>query len=58
MPSAQVAAQVGADGRRSMMAIPRYGDPDDLAAMVAWLAGPEARGVTGAGFAVNGGTNA
>ncbi|WP_158046859.1 SDR family oxidoreductase [Skermanella pratensis] len=47
-----------ADGQRSMMAVPRFGNPDDLAAMVAWLAGPEARGITGAGFAVDGGTNA
>jgi NAD(P)-dependent dehydrogenase (short-subunit alcohol dehydrogenase family) len=47
-----------ADQQRSTMAIPRYGDPSDVASLVAWLAGPEARSVTGAGLTVDGGSNA
>lgn len=48
----------GADGQRSLMAIPRFGDANDVAAMVAYLAGPEAGGVTGAEFTIDGGANA
>lgn len=47
-----------ADGQRARMAIPRYGRPDDIAGLVAWLAGPEGRFVTGAGFTIDGGANA
>ncbi|WP_274424015.1 SDR family NAD(P)-dependent oxidoreductase [Chelativorans sp. YIM 93263] len=47
-----------ADLQRSLMAIPRYNDPDEVAGLVAWLAGPESRGVTGAGFTIDGGSNA
>jgi 3-oxoacyl-[acyl-carrier protein] reductase len=39
------------------MAIPRYGQPGDIASLVAWLASEEGRYVTGAGFAIDGGTN-
>ncbi|RPD38101.1 3-oxoacyl-ACP reductase family protein [Chitinophaga barathri] len=46
-----------ADYERSIMAIPEFGTGDDIAAMVAYLAGPESRYVTGAGFVVDGGTN-
>ncbi|ARB45096.1 SDR family NAD(P)-dependent oxidoreductase [Alloalcanivorax xenomutans] len=46
-----------ADGQRALMAIPRYNDPDHLAALVSWLAGPEARSVTGSEFAMDGGAN-
>lgn len=48
----------GADGQRSLMAIPRFGAAGDVAAMVAYLAGPEAGGVTGAEFTIDGGANA
>lgn len=44
--------------QRSIMAIPRYGDAGDVASLVAWLASPEARSVTGAGFTIDGGANA
>ncbi|MBO9633451.1 MAG: SDR family oxidoreductase, partial [Chitinophagaceae bacterium] len=30
---------------------------EDIAGMVAFLAGPESRNITGAGFVVDGGTN-
>ncbi|WP_439496514.1 3-oxoacyl-ACP reductase family protein [Bosea sp. (in: a-proteobacteria)] len=46
-----------ADAQRARMAIPRYGKPEDIASMVAYLASEEARFVTGAGFAVDGGVN-
>lgn len=47
-----------ADGQRSQMAIPEYGDPEDIAASVAWLASPEGKYVTGASIAIDGGINA
>jgi len=46
------------DAQRAFMAVPRYGDPADLAGLVAWLASPEARSVTGASFLVDSGANA
>ena len=48
----------GADVQRSIMAIPRFGDPAEVAGLVAWLAGPQAKGVTGAEFTIDGGANA
>ncbi len=39
------------------MAIPRYGQPEDIAGLVAYLASEEARFITGAGFAIDGGVN-
>ncbi|WP_312166926.1 3-oxoacyl-ACP reductase family protein [Phenylobacterium sp.] len=48
----------GADPQRARMAIPEYGKPEDIAGMVAWIAGPEARFANGAGFVVDGGANA
>ncbi|RDL52803.1 Cyclic-di-GMP-binding biofilm dispersal mediator protein [Ensifer sp. M14] len=47
-----------ADPQRGLMAIPRFNDANEVAALVAWLAGPDARGVTGAEFTIDGGTNA
>lgn len=44
--------------QRQRMAIQEYGRPEDVAALFAFLAGPEARSITGAGFTVDGGANA
>jgi 3-oxoacyl-[acyl-carrier protein] reductase len=38
-----------------LMAIPRHGHPDEIASMVAYLAGPEAAFVTGADLLIDGG---
>lgn len=43
--------------QRSFMAIPQYGSATDIAGLVTWLAGDEARSVTGAFFTIDGGTN-
>jgi cyclic-di-GMP-binding biofilm dispersal mediator protein len=43
------------DAMHSFMAIPRHGRPEEVAAMVAYLAGPEAGIVTGAMLMVDGG---
>jgi 3-oxoacyl-[acyl-carrier protein] reductase len=40
------------------MAVPHYGSTEDIAAMVAYLAGPEAGFVTGASLTIDGGFNA
>ncbi|MBS1606598.1 MAG: 3-oxoacyl-ACP reductase FabG [Bacteroidetes bacterium] len=45
------------DDQRSRMAIPAYGKADDIAGLVAYLAGPESGYITGAGFVADGGTN-
>jgi 3-oxoacyl-[acyl-carrier protein] reductase len=47
-----------ADGQRSLMAIPRFGNPHDIAGLVAWLARAEARFVTGTALTIDGGINA
>ncbi|MGN7877645.1 SDR family NAD(P)-dependent oxidoreductase [Sinorhizobium sp. GL28] len=44
--------------QRGLMAIPRFNDATDVAGLVTWLAGPDSRGVTGAEFTIDGGTNA
>jgi NAD(P)-dependent dehydrogenase (short-subunit alcohol dehydrogenase family) len=47
-----------AEHQRQKMATPRFGTADDIAGMVAWLAGPEGRFVTGAALTIDGGANA
>jgi 3-oxoacyl-[acyl-carrier protein] reductase len=43
---------------KKLMALPRYAHVDEIAAMVAYLAGPEAGFVTGASLAIDGGFTA
>jgi NAD(P)-dependent dehydrogenase (short-subunit alcohol dehydrogenase family) len=47
-----------ADSQRASRAIARFNEPAEVAALVTWLASPEARSVTGAEFTIDGGTNA
>jgi NAD(P)-dependent dehydrogenase (short-subunit alcohol dehydrogenase family) len=47
-----------AELQKSAMAIPRFGKPEDIAGLVAWLAGPEGRYVTGAALTIDGGASA
>lgn len=47
-----------AAGQMSRMAIPRYGDPEDVAALVAFVAGPHGRSINGTGLTIDGGVNA
>lgn len=44
-----------AESLKALMALPRYGTADEIASLVAWLAGPEAGFVTGATFTIDGG---
>ena len=43
---------------KKLMALPRYANADEIAAMVAYLAGPEAGFVTGASLTIDGGFTA
>ena len=43
---------------RTLMALPRYGTAEEIAALVAYLAGPEAGFVTGASLTIDGGFTA
>jgi 3-oxoacyl-[acyl-carrier protein] reductase len=44
-----------ADFQRSLTALGRYGEVEDIAAAVAYLAGPAGRYITGTAIAVDGG---
>jgi 3-oxoacyl-[acyl-carrier protein] reductase len=46
-----------ADAQRALMAIPRFGEARDVAALVAFLASNEAKSITGASFTIDGGAN-
>lgn len=46
------------DDQRALQAIQKFNDPDEVAALVTWLASPDARNVTGAEFTIDGGANA
>jgi 3-oxoacyl-[acyl-carrier protein] reductase len=47
-----------ADALRALMAVPRFADADEIAALVAYLAGPDAGFITGASLAIDGGFTA
>jgi NAD(P)-dependent dehydrogenase (short-subunit alcohol dehydrogenase family) len=47
-----------AEHQRQKMATPRFGKAEEIAGMVAWLAGSEGRFVTGAALTIDGGANA
>jgi 3-oxoacyl-[acyl-carrier protein] reductase len=47
-----------ADLQRGLMAIPRFNEADDVAGLVAWLAGPQGRALTGSELLVDAGANA
>jgi 3-oxoacyl-[acyl-carrier protein] reductase len=47
-----------ADSLHKLMALPRHAEADEIAAMVAYLAGPEAGFVTGASLTIDGGFTA
>jgi 3-oxoacyl-[acyl-carrier protein] reductase len=47
-----------ADLQRSLMAIPRFAEPREIASFVAWLASSESQFVTGAALTMDGGANA
>lgn len=46
-----------ADFQRSMLAVDNFGTGDDIAGLVAYLAGDESKNITGAGITIDGGTN-
>jgi 3-oxoacyl-[acyl-carrier protein] reductase len=43
---------------RVLMAVPRYGSPEEIAALVAYLVGPDAGFLTGASLTIDGGFTA
>lgn len=47
-----------ADTLRNLMALPRYGNADEIAALVGYLAGPDAGFVTDASLTMDGGFTA
>jgi NAD(P)-dependent dehydrogenase (short-subunit alcohol dehydrogenase family) len=49
------ASATAADASRAMHALGRLGEPDDVAAMIAWLLSDDARWITGQCFGVDGG---
>lgn len=47
-----------ADMLKKLMALPRYAGADEIASLVAYLAGPEASFITGASLTIDGGFSA
>ncbi|MDE3773812.1 3-oxoacyl-ACP reductase FabG [Sinorhizobium meliloti] len=47
-----------AEAQRERIATGSYGEPQDIAGLVAWLAGPQGKFVTGASLTIDGGANA
>lgn len=47
-----------ATSQKAATALNRYGKVDEVAALVAFVAGPEAAYITGANLTIDGGTNA
>ena len=47
----------GADWQRSLNALNEFGTVEDIAGLVAYLASPESRNITGTGITIDGGTN-
>ena len=47
-----------AEAEKANTALDRYGTVDEVAALVAFVAGPESSYITGANLTVDGGTNA
>ena len=45
-------------GQKAAVPLDRYGHPDEVAALVAFVAGPESSYINGANLTVDGGTNA
>jgi 3-oxoacyl-[acyl-carrier protein] reductase len=48
----------GAPGQKAVTSLGRYGHAEEVAALVAFVAGPEASYITGANLTVDGDTNA
>ena len=46
-----------ADQQRGLMAIQRFAEAREVAGLVAWLAGPQARAITGTALTIDGGAN-
>ena len=47
-----------AEGQKAIVPLGRYGHADEVAALVAFVAGPESSYINGANLTVDGGTNA
>lgn len=47
-----------ADAQRNLMSIPKFGEPNDIANLVAWLASEQSQYVTGSAITIDGGANA
>lgn len=48
----------GAEDQKGALTFGRFNEPREVASLVNWLAGPDARNVTGAEFTIDGGSNA
>ena len=55
---AAIAKRLAADGAHVAITYTKYGKVEEVAALVAFVAGPESSYITGANLTVDGGTNA